>query len=66
MNYLITLTKYKGVHWDTERNKWLATIVFNRDHTHLGSFDREIEAARAYDRAAEKYHGQFAALNFTP
>jgi hypothetical protein len=31
---------------------------------HLGYFTDEIEAARAYDEAAKKYHDQFACLNF--
>ena len=57
-------SKYKGVDWSTEMKRWRARIRVNGKRIYLGSFKHEIEAAKAYDRAAAKYHGQFAALNF--
>ncbi|MHC4338256.1 MAG: AP2/ERF family transcription factor [Planctomycetota bacterium] len=30
----------------------------------LGGFEDKISAEKAYDEAAKKYHGEFAALNF--
>lgn len=43
---------------------WEATITIHRRSIFLGRFEREIDAARAYDRAARKYHGRFASPNF--
>ena len=36
----------------------------NGKRIYLGSFNNQIDAARAYDKATKKYHGRFAALNF--
>jgi hypothetical protein len=55
---------YKGIYYDRRDKVWCARITCNGKTTHLGSFKDEIEAAKTYDQAAKKYHGQFAGLNF--
>ena len=57
-------SKYKGVYLRKKTRKWEVKITFERKKIHLGTFCDEIEAAKAYDRAAIKYHGDFASLNF--
>jgi hypothetical protein len=52
----------KGV--TRHRNKWLAQIYSGSKHIILGQYSDKIEAAKAYDKAADNYHGEFASLNF--
>ena len=59
-----TRSKYKGLEWDKAQRKWKARIQHQGRKIYLGSFTSQTSAAKAYDTAAKKYHGQFAALNF--
>jgi len=58
-------SKFKGVSWHEQNINWRAYIKVNGKHIHLGYFDIEEAAAKAYDRAAIKYFGEFAKLNFS-
>jgi len=55
---------YKGVYWHKTNQKWQALIMYDMKLKHLGYFVCLIEAAKAYDRAARKYHKKFAKTNF--
>lgn len=59
-------SKYVGVSWINDCNKWMAKIRANKKQTYLGTFTDEADAARAYNDAAAKYHGEFASLNIVP
>lgn len=54
---------FKGVSWNRGMKKWSAQIQFERKNVRLGFFVDSKEAARAYNRAAKQYHGEFAKLN---
>jgi len=58
------ISGYKGVYFDRQKRFWRAAIVCNRKRIHLGYFKNKITAAKAYDAAARKFHGQFAYCNF--
>lgn len=57
-------SKYLGVNFDKNRNRWRARIRVNDKEIYIGRFKCEIEAAKAYDKAARKHHGEFANPNF--
>jgi len=55
---------YKGVSRQKLRNNWRSQIQENGKLIWIGVFDCEIEAAKAYDKAALQYRGKSAVLNF--
>jgi hypothetical protein len=55
-----TSSKYKGVTWRKDLSKWGVMICGK----HLGRFDNEDDAGRAYDQAAKELFGDYAKLNF--
>lgn len=59
-------SKYKGVSVYNSRgkSKWRAYIFVDYKQIHLGIFNTQIEAAKAYDKAALKYFGEHARFNF--
>jgi hypothetical protein len=53
----------KGVSWSKQAKKSEGYISVNNKRIHLGYFDDPKDAAKAYNAAAIKYHGEFAQLN---
>jgi hypothetical protein len=58
-------SRYKGVSWKKSGKKWVVRIHCNYQSKHVGVFADEVEAARAYDKAAKEAFGEFARLNFS-
>lgn len=59
-----TSSKYKGVSKRKDNGRWQASITSNHQRFALGCFLSELEAAKAYDKAARKFFKEYAYLNF--
>ena len=63
-------SQYLGVHLSNKKRGskvyryWVAQIVYQGKKVYLGQFNKEIDAARAYDSKAKELHREFANLNF--
>jgi hypothetical protein len=42
------ISKYKGVTWNKQRNKWKVSIYKNGENNFLGYFEKELDAANKY------------------
>lgn len=62
-HYQNGLSKYRGVSWVPSRNKWRASLTKEYNTFHLGFFEDEEEAAKAYNKACINYNGEFASVN---
>jgi len=58
-----TSSKYKGVVYFKRDKCWRAYIKEAGKQIHLGYFKSELLAAKAYNRAAQEYFGEFARIN---
>lgn len=56
-------SKFKGVSWRKQEQKWKASICKNGKREAIGLFDEEIDAAIAHDRKAEELFGEYAKTN---
>jgi hypothetical protein len=55
---------YKGVSWSKRDNKWLSELQTNNKSYYLGIYKDKIEAAKAYDKKAIEFFGEYAKTNF--
>ena len=58
-------SKYKGVYWSKNKERWIASITRNYKNIYIGSFTKELDAALAYDRKAKIVFGSFAYFNIS-
>jgi hypothetical protein len=59
-----TTSKYRGVWYNKKKKRWRAVIGINNTRKVIGNFRDEIDAAKAYDKAAKHFYREFAILNF--
>ena len=57
-------SKYKGVIWARQKQKWRADIQCLTVRHFIGLYKTEIQATKAYDARAKKLFGEYAYLNF--
>jgi len=56
-------SRFKGVFFRKDTNKWTSYINFNKRRYYLGCFDNEVDAALEYNKKAKDLFGEYALLN---
>lgn len=56
-------SKYKGVRWHKKDKKWYAQIGHKGKWIHIGSYDNEKEASKAYIKKAKQLQKEFYKLD---
>jgi len=59
-----TKSKYRGLSWDSSKQRWKVQISVNGRNIFVGRFIDEMAAARAYDEKAKAIYGKFVKPNF--
>ena len=57
-------SKYIGVYWSENSQKWYSKIKHNYKSIYIGMFDCEEDAAKAYDDKAFDLRGDNTKFNF--
>lgn len=57
-------SRYTGIYFDKRKGKWLVHMEIDGRSRSFRYYADELEAAKAYDRVAKQYRGEFAVLNF--
>ena len=57
-------SKYKGVSFNKQLQKYVAYASLNKKRYHLGTFECEIAAAKAYDEFTNGNFGNYKRVNF--
>jgi len=58
-------SKYRGVHWDEERNAWICQVYLSSEKRprKIGQFSNEIAAANAYNYYLKEFNEDLSKLN---
>lgn len=61
----MSVSGYKGVHWDSSRQSWEAVLTHEGKRVRCGTSADPVKAAKKYDDKARRIHGALARTNFS-